>query len=280
MWRCRLCSTVSWRRPRSKSSPRSTSSSPPRWRRSGPSRCRSPSGDGDPARQYRGGDHRGAGRRLWQYRLYGPGTRAGNPWAGGSGAGGTDLLLRQYHPVHHGAVPDGAGQAATGEHRHHRARSRQAHRLASADHRERARRCLGGDAFPAAGRARTADAVSAERRGAVRAVHARGDGGAAAIEEDAVGSAVPHAGEARRPPDADLPAAVTVRTVRPDLGLHRGADGALPPALNVFVFARQYDVWVEQASSAVLVGTLVSVVTLTSVMWMVKTGTLPQLLFR
>jgi len=55
---------------------------------------------------------------------------------------------------------------------------------------------------------------------------------------------------------------------------------ALPPALNVFVFARQYDVWVEQASSAVLVGTLVSVVTLTSVMWMVKSGALPPLLFR
>jgi malonate transporter and related proteins len=54
---------------------------------------------------------------------------------------------------------------------------------------------------------------------------------------------------------------------------------ALPPALNVFVFARQYDTWVEQASSAVLVGTLVSVVTLTSVMWMVKTGVLPALLF-
>lgn len=55
---------------------------------------------------------------------------------------------------------------------------------------------------------------------------------------------------------------------------------ALPPALNVFVFARQYDSWVEQASGAVLVGTLVSVVTLTSVMWMVKTHTLPPLLFR
>jgi predicted permease len=55
---------------------------------------------------------------------------------------------------------------------------------------------------------------------------------------------------------------------------------ALPPALNVFVFARQYDTWVEQASSAVLIGTLVSVVTLTSVMWMVKTHTLPPLLFR
>jgi predicted permease len=55
---------------------------------------------------------------------------------------------------------------------------------------------------------------------------------------------------------------------------------ALPPALNVFVFARQYDTWVEEASSAVLVGTLVSVATLTSVMWMVKTHTLPPLLFR
>ncbi len=55
---------------------------------------------------------------------------------------------------------------------------------------------------------------------------------------------------------------------------------ALPPALNVFVFARQYDTWVEQASGAVLVGTLISVFTLTSVMWMVKTHTLPPLLFR
>ncbi|MFN3656293.1 MAG: AEC family transporter [Pseudolabrys sp.] len=55
---------------------------------------------------------------------------------------------------------------------------------------------------------------------------------------------------------------------------------ALPPALNVFVFARQYDTWVEQASSAVLIGTVVSVVTLTSVMWMVKTHNLPPLLFR
>ena len=54
---------------------------------------------------------------------------------------------------------------------------------------------------------------------------------------------------------------------------------ALPPALNVFVFARQYDTWVEQASSAVLIGTLVSVVTLTSVMWLVKTHNLPPLLW-
>lgn len=47
---------------------------------------------------------------------------------------------------------------------------------------------------------------------------------------------------------------------------------SLPPALNVFVIARQYNTWIEPASTLVLVGTFVSVVTLTSVMWMIKTG--------
>lgn len=50
---------------------------------------------------------------------------------------------------------------------------------------------------------------------------------------------------------------------------------SLPPALNVFVIARQYDTWVEPASVAVLLGTFLSVVTLTSVMWLIKTGQLP-----
>ena len=39
---------------------------------------------------------------------------------------------------------------------------------------------------------------------------------------------------------------------------------ALPPALNVFVLARQYDAWVEPASGSVLLGTLLSVATLTT----------------
>ncbi|MBI3702059.1 MAG: AEC family transporter [Afipia sp.] len=47
---------------------------------------------------------------------------------------------------------------------------------------------------------------------------------------------------------------------------------SLPPALNVFVIARQYDTWIEPASAAVLIGTFVSVVTLTSVMWALRTG--------
>lgn len=50
---------------------------------------------------------------------------------------------------------------------------------------------------------------------------------------------------------------------------------ALPPALNVFILARQYDVWVEEASSSVLLGTVVSVLTLTTVMWLVRSGFLP-----
>lgn len=49
---------------------------------------------------------------------------------------------------------------------------------------------------------------------------------------------------------------------------------ALPPALNVFVMARQNDSWIEPASVAVLIGTFASVVTLTSVMWAIQTGRL------
>jgi len=49
---------------------------------------------------------------------------------------------------------------------------------------------------------------------------------------------------------------------------------SLPPALNVFVIARQNETWVEPASVAVLIGTFASVVTLTSVMWALQTGRL------
>jgi malonate transporter and related proteins len=49
---------------------------------------------------------------------------------------------------------------------------------------------------------------------------------------------------------------------------------SLPPALNVFVIAKQNETWVEPASVAVLIGTFASVVTLTSVMWFIQTGRL------
>jgi malonate transporter and related proteins len=49
---------------------------------------------------------------------------------------------------------------------------------------------------------------------------------------------------------------------------------SLPPALNVFVIARQNDTWIEPASVAVLIGTFASVITLTGVMWLLQTGRL------
>lgn len=45
---------------------------------------------------------------------------------------------------------------------------------------------------------------------------------------------------------------------------------ALPPALTAYVFARQYNAWIEEASSAILVGTIASIGTLTAVMWLVQ----------
>ncbi|HRK25300.1 MAG TPA: AEC family transporter [Beijerinckiaceae bacterium] len=54
---------------------------------------------------------------------------------------------------------------------------------------------------------------------------------------------------------------------------------SLPPALNVFVVARQYDVYVQEASTAILLGTLASIVSLTFVLYLITTGALPISLF-
>ncbi|MGL4240727.1 MAG: AEC family transporter, partial [Beijerinckiaceae bacterium] len=54
---------------------------------------------------------------------------------------------------------------------------------------------------------------------------------------------------------------------------------ALPPAGNVFVMARQYDVYVQRASNGVLVGTIVSVFTVTAFMYLIVNGFLPHDLF-
>ncbi|AMJ60134.1 AEC family transporter [Bosea sp. PAMC 26642] len=54
---------------------------------------------------------------------------------------------------------------------------------------------------------------------------------------------------------------------------------ALPPALNIFVIATQYRVGVERASTCILVGTIVSMATLTGFLWLVKTGRMAADLF-
>ena len=50
---------------------------------------------------------------------------------------------------------------------------------------------------------------------------------------------------------------------------------SLPPALNVFILARQYDTYIEEASNAVLMGTIISILTLTTVLYLLKMQLLP-----
>jgi malonate transporter and related proteins len=50
---------------------------------------------------------------------------------------------------------------------------------------------------------------------------------------------------------------------------------SLPPALNVFVLANQYHVYVERASTAILIGTLVSVATVTTLLYLVTHDLIP-----
>jgi len=54
---------------------------------------------------------------------------------------------------------------------------------------------------------------------------------------------------------------------------------SLPIATNVYVIAQQYDVWVERASASVLVTTAASVLTVSSLLYMLTTGQLPPDLF-
>lgn len=54
---------------------------------------------------------------------------------------------------------------------------------------------------------------------------------------------------------------------------------SLPPALNVFVIANQYRVYVERASTAILIGTLVSVFTVTGLLLLVAHDSIPFDLF-
>lgn len=51
---------------------------------------------------------------------------------------------------------------------------------------------------------------------------------------------------------------------------------ALPPALNIFVLSTQYKVGMERASACILIGTIVSMVTLTAFLWLIKTGRMPH----
>ncbi len=55
---------------------------------------------------------------------------------------------------------------------------------------------------------------------------------------------------------------------------------SLPPALNAFVMARQYNVYVQQASNGVLIGTIASVLTVTALLYLIERKLLPVTLFQ
>lgn len=54
---------------------------------------------------------------------------------------------------------------------------------------------------------------------------------------------------------------------------------SLPTATNVYVIAQQYGVWVERASASILVTTIGSVVTVTTLLYLIRNGLLPIDLF-
>ncbi|MCV0396913.1 MAG: AEC family transporter [Rhizobiaceae bacterium] len=54
---------------------------------------------------------------------------------------------------------------------------------------------------------------------------------------------------------------------------------ALPTATNVFVIAQQYDVWVQRASASILLTTVLSVGTVTALLYAITSGLLPADLF-
>ena len=54
---------------------------------------------------------------------------------------------------------------------------------------------------------------------------------------------------------------------------------SLPPALNVFVMASQYQTYVERASAIILLGTLMSVLTITLLLYLITANVLPYRLF-
>ena len=54
---------------------------------------------------------------------------------------------------------------------------------------------------------------------------------------------------------------------------------ALPTATNVFVIAQQYGVWVQRASASILLTTLMSVGTVTGLLYLIRSGILPPDLF-
>ena len=54
---------------------------------------------------------------------------------------------------------------------------------------------------------------------------------------------------------------------------------SLPPAATIYVIARQYNTYILRGTSAILLGTAASVLTVTGVLYLISNGLLPLDLF-
>jgi len=54
----------------------------------------------------------------------------------------------------------------------------------------------------------------------------------------------------------------------------------LPPALNAFIMARQYNAYIEESSNGILIGTIASVLTVTALLYLIERKLLPVVLFQ
>jgi predicted permease len=113
-----------------------------------------------------------------------------------------------------------------------------------------------------------------KRGGADSIVCARRDGCVAPVRSRALGSALCHAVKLLIHPLIVCGLMLLMGPFPQPWAATAILMASLPPALNVFVIARQHDSWVEPASVAVLIGTFASVITLTGVMWFIQTGRL------
>ena len=271
-------STASWRKLRSNNWPRSTSSSPPLWRRSGPSRCRLPSAWRSATAISANSTIAGLAGGYGNIGYMGPGLALATLGSKAAVPVALIFCFDNYAFVHDRAVSDGAGQAAA---------------VSVVRRAEVVKRVVAHPLVIATFVGILSAAIHFQPPVALDRLMQFLQNAAAPCALFTLGVTVALRPLKKMPWEVPFLTAVKLILHPVLIFLLLSLFGpfeqtwvytavlmaALPPALNVFVFARQYDTWVEQASNAVLLGTIVSVLTLTSVMWMVKTGTLPPLLF-
>jgi malonate transporter len=146
--------------------------------------------------------------------------------------------------------------------------------------RDHSRRHRGLGALDAAGRNRQDAGVSEKRCRALRTFHARRHGRAATLYRRSARSAgITLVGLLLHPLLVWLVLG-TMGNINPVWVYTAVLMAGLPPALNAFIMARQYNVYVEESSNGILIGTIASVLTVTALLYLIERKLLPVALFQ